>query len=287
MTLESWNNLQDFAERDLVAIEQRTQELGHYLFEHLDEQRPNVLQRRWWDERLMDWAMRDEGLKVQLFRFVDVLPMLRTNEAVVGHLNEYLNEVRTHLPAAVRTALGIGRRSSFTRAAIARLARLSAMDLARRFIAGTNVHEVVEAAQRERCEGRGFTLDILGEAVTSDAEAARFFNAYVSLIESVAPEVNRWPLDSSIDRSVLGQVPRMNLSIKLSALDSQFDAIDPAGALSRAGERLRDLLRVAKSHNAFINVDMESYEKKDLTLRIFKEVLQEEEFRDIGDVGIV
>ncbi|HUG69089.1 MAG TPA: L-glutamate gamma-semialdehyde dehydrogenase, partial [Pirellulaceae bacterium] len=47
------------------------------------------------------------------------------------------------------------------------------------------------------------------------------------------------------------------------------------------------LLRVAKSHNAFINVDMESYEKKDLTLRIFKEVLQEEEFRDIGDVGIV
>ena len=50
------------------------------------------------------WAMRDEGLKVQLFRFVDVLPMLRTNETVVGHLNEYLNEVRSHLPAAVRAA---------------------------------------------------------------------------------------------------------------------------------------------------------------------------------------
>lgn len=287
MTLERWNNVQDFAERDLAAIEQRTKELGHYLFEHLDDQRPNVLQRRWWDERLMEWAMRDEGLKVQLFRFVDVLPMLHTNEAVVGHLNEYLNEVRTHLPAAVRTALGIGRRSSFTRAAIARLARLSAMDLARRFIAGTNVNEVVEAARRERGEGRGFTLDILGEAVTSDAEAERFFNAYVSLIESVAPEVNRWPLETKIDRSVLGEVPRMNLSIKLSALDSQFDAIDPEGALSRAGERLRDLLRVAKRHNAFINVDMESYEKKDLTLLIFKEVLQEEEFRDLGDVGIV
>jgi len=287
MTLERWNNVQDLDERDRVAIEHRTQQLGHYLFDHLDEQRPNVLQRRWWDERLMDWAMRDEGLKVQLFRFVDVLPMLRTNEAVVGHLNEYLNEVRTHLPAAVRAALGIGRRSSFTRAAIARLARLSAMDLARRFIAGTNVNEVVEAALRERRERRGFTLDILGEAVTSDAEAERFFNAYVHLIENVAPQVNRWPVESSIDRSVLGEVPRMNLSIKLSALDSQFDAIDPEGALSRAGERLRELLRVAKNHNAFVNVDMESSEKKNLTLRIFKEVLQEEEFRDIGDVGIV
>ena len=119
MTLERWNGVQDFAERDLVAIEQRTQELGHYLFDHLDQQRPSVLQRRWWDERLMDWAMRDEELKVQLFRFVDVLPMLRTNEAVVEHLNEYLGEVRTHLPAAVRTTLGIGRRTSLTRAAIA------------------------------------------------------------------------------------------------------------------------------------------------------------------------
>lgn len=287
MTLNGWDDRPDFSERDLVAIEHRTQELGHYLFDHLDEQRPNLLQRRWWDERLMDWAMRDESLKVQLFRFVDVLPMLRTNEAVVEHLNEYLNEVRAHLPSAVRTALGIGRRSSFTRAAIARLARLSAMDLARRFIAGTNVNEVVEAAQRERREGRGFTLDILGEAVTSDAEAERFFKAYETLIESVAPEVNRWPLQANIDRSVFGEVPRMNLSIKLSALDSQFDAIDPDGALSRAGERLRDLLRVAQKHNAFINVDMESYGKKDLTLRIFKEVLQEEEFRDIGDVGIV
>ncbi|MCA9144241.1 MAG: L-glutamate gamma-semialdehyde dehydrogenase [Planctomycetales bacterium] len=287
MTLDRWSNVPDLAERDVAAIEQRTQELGHYLFEHLDEQRPNLLQRRWWDERLMEWAMRDEGLKVQLFRFVDVLPMLRTNEAVVGHLSEYLNEVRTHLPVAVRTALGIGRRSSLTRTAIARLARLSAMDLARRFIAGTNVNEVVEAAQRERHEGRGFTLDILGEAVTSDSEAERFFHAYVNLIESVAPEVNRWTLEPKIDRSVLGEVPRMNLSIKLSALDSQFDAIDPEGALSRAGERLRELLRVAKHHNAFINVDMECYEKKNLTLWIFKEVLQEEEFRDIGDVGIV
>ena len=287
MTLERWSDVQDLSEQDLSAIERRTHELGHYLFDHLEQQRPSVLQRRWWDERLMDWAMREEELKVQLFRFVDVLPMLQSNESVVEHLNEYLNEVRTQLPNAVRTALGIGRRSSLTRTAIARLARLSAMDLARRFIAGTNVNEVVEAARRERHERRGFTLDILGEAVTSDAEAERFFHSYVKLIESVAPEVNRWQFDSSIDRSVLGDVPRMNLSIKLSALDSQFDAIDPEGALSRAGERLRELLRVASKHRAFVNVDMESYEKKDLTLRIFKQVLQEDEFRDIGDVGIV
>ncbi len=287
MTLTEWQGVPDFSEHDLAAIERRTQEIGHYLFEHLDDQRPSVLERRWWDERLMEWAMRDETLKVQLFRFVDVLPMLHTHEAVVGHLHEYLNEVRTHLPASVRTALGIGRRSSFTRAAIARLARLSAMDMARRFIAGTNVTEVLAAAARQRELRRGFTLDILGEAVTSDVEAERFFQAYVELIDNVAPVVNRWPLETRVDHSVMGLVPRMNLSIKLSALDSQFDAIDPEGAMDRAGERLRRLLRVAREHGGFINVDMESYDKKALTLRIFQTVLMEDEFRTIRDVGIV
>jgi RHH-type proline utilization regulon transcriptional repressor/proline dehydrogenase/delta 1-pyrroline-5-carboxylate dehydrogenase len=287
MTLADWNGAADYKQQDLAAIEFRTRKIGGELFDQLGEHEPGVLHRRWWDDRLMDWAMREEALKVQLFRFVDVLPMLTTTESVVGHLNEYLSAVRAHFPAPIRAALGIGRRSSFTRTAIARLARLSAMDLARRFIAGTNVGEVLDAARRARNRKHAFTLDILGEAVTSDLESERFFQAYVELIEGVAPEVNRWPEEPEIDRGVLGELPRMNLSIKLSAVDCRFDAIDPEGALQRAGQRLRELLRVARQHNAFINVDMESYDKKDLTLGIFKEVLMEDEFRDVGDVGIV
>ena len=57
--------------------------------------------------------------------------------------------------------------------------------------------------------------------------------------------------------------------------------------LARAGERLRALLRVAREQQAFINVDMESYDKKCLTLHIFKSILGEEEFRDFSNVGIV
>ena len=106
------------------------------------------------------------------------------------------------------------------------------------------------------------------------------------MIESIAPTVNAWPEVPQIDRGVLGVLPRVNLSVKLSALDSQFDAIDPQGTTRRVAVRLRELLRVARRQQAFINIDMESYEKKDLTLSIFKQVLVEEEFRDVGDVGI-
>ncbi len=276
-----------FTNRDLASIERATVHIGREIFANLQPQRPHVFQRRWWDDRIMRWAMNDEALKVQLFRFVDVLPMLDRSDEVIGHLLEYLDDVRDRLPFTARLALGAARRLSFTRSAVAKAARLAATDFARRFIAGTNAKEVMEAARRERKQRRGFTLDILGEAVTSEVEAERFFRAYADLIENIAPTVNSWSKVPQIDSGVSSELPRVNLSIKLSALDSQFDAIDPAGAMKRAGGRLRELLRIARANQAFINVDMESYDKKDLTLAIFKHVLSEDEFRDVGDVGIV
>jgi len=269
------------------AIEVVTQSIGRQLFASLSEVRPQIWQRRWWDDRLMQWSMKDEDLKVQLFRFVDVLPMLRSADAVTGHLNEYLEGVRDQLPSAARVALGVAQRMPFTRAAVARAARISAADFARRFIAGENARQVLSAAKRERDLRRAFTLDILGEAVTSDREADQFFRAYMDLLEAISPEVNSWPADDLIDSDDRGPIPRVNLSIKLSALDSQFDPIDPAGTLDRVGGRLRDLFRAARRLGAFINVDMESYDKKDLTLHIFQSVLSEPEFAEWPDVGIV
>ena len=146
---------------------------------------------------------------------------------------------------------------------------------------------MLAAAKRERSLRRGFTLDILGEAVISETEAEQHFRAYLDLLESIAPEVEEWPADPLIDTDDRGPIPRVNLSIKLSALDSQFDAIDPDGTTRRVGGRLRELFRVAQRLGAFINVDMESYEKKALTLHIFQTVLSEPEFRDWPDVGIV
>lgn len=271
----------------LAAVEFQTQELGQQLFASLKQGQPHIWQRRWWDEKLLAWTMRDEGLKVQLFRFVDVLPMLHSAEAVTDHLHEYLADVKQHLPAPARVALNVTQRMPFTKAAVARAARLSARDMARRFIAGETQDEVVRAAKRERSLHRAFTLDILGEAVLTEKEAEQHFRDYLDLLEDLAPQIATWPADSLVDEDDRGPIPRLNLSIKLSALDSQFDAIDPAGTLDRVGPRLRELFRTAMRLGAFINVDMESYEKKTLTLHIFRSILSEPEFNTWTDVGIV
>ena len=52
-------------------------------------------------------------------------------------------------------------------------------------------------------------------------------------------------------------------------------------------DRLRPILRTAREVGAFVNVDMEQYAHKDLTYAIFRRVLEEPEFRDWPDAGIV
>lgn len=279
--------MDDFSPSELADIESRTQEVGQYLFSHLSSGSASMFQRRWWDQQLLNWSMRNEDLKTQLFRFVDVLPMLSERDAVVAHLHEYLQSVRAHLPLPLRMALRASRWTSLSRSAISKIVRLATEDLATRFIAGTNTAEVLNAAARERRAKRAFTLDILGEAVISDREADQFCQAYINLIDGVAPVVNEWPELPLLDRDDTGLLPRCNVSVKLSALDSQFDAIDPEGTSRRVSSRLRELLRVARQHQAFINIDMESYDKKDLTFHIFRSVMMEPEFRDWSDIGIV
>ena len=236
--------------------------------------------------------MRDESVKVQMFRFVDVLPMLATSEAVVRHLRESFEEVRGRLPSAVRLGVAAARPGTTLGRALAIAARRNVTGSARRFIAGSNLEEVLAAARHARKQCQAFTLDILGEAVISDREAEKFLQAYVDLIEGIAPRVNEWPEVPLIDvASPNGSdprpIPRTNVSVKLSALDAQFDPVDFEGACDRVGGRLRELLQVAARHRTFINIDMESYGTKDLTLEIFRRVLQQPEFRDTTDVGIV
>lgn len=277
----------DFSTSDLAQIETETQRVGRYVLDHLKHSRPNLLSRRWWDDKIMAWAMADESVKVQMFRFVDVLPMLHTSESVVRHLQEYFHEVDDHLPRAVRLGLAAAGATSLTGRATAMAARKNAASNARRFIAGTTTTELLTAAKRERKQGRACTFDLLGEAVTSEAEADKYLKAYLDLLNGISPAINSWPEQALCDRTSTGPLPRVNVSVKLSALDSQFDAIDFAGTTERVAQRLRELLRTAKRNGAFVHVDMESYRAKDLTLHIFQTVLMEPEFRERDDVGIV
>jgi RHH-type proline utilization regulon transcriptional repressor/proline dehydrogenase/delta 1-pyrroline-5-carboxylate dehydrogenase len=269
-----------------AKLEHLTRAYGSDLFARLEGRGPVTFSRRWWDDRLMDWTMAAEAVKLQLFRFVDVLPLLNTPETISRHLHEYFEEANAHLPGWARLGMRWLPRAGLPARVVAWAARVNATRLARRFIAGSNVHEALTAIADLRRRRLAFTVDLLGEATITEAEAVQKQQEYVKLIEGLSGTVNSWQPIPLIDRNHLGPLPRVNMSIKLSTLYSQFDPVDPEGTSRVVRERLRPILHAAKSHGAFIHFDMEQYAFKDLTLCIFREILEEDEFRDWPDAGI-
>jgi RHH-type proline utilization regulon transcriptional repressor/proline dehydrogenase/delta 1-pyrroline-5-carboxylate dehydrogenase len=268
-------------------VETETQEIGTWLQQRSNRRQPSIFERRWWDDRILSWAMADESVKVQMFRFVDVLPMLKDHQAVSRHLQEYFEEVNEHLPSAVRMVVNHAGPNSVLGRALSMNARSNALRMAERFIAGSTAEEVLQSVTKVRKQGFAFSLDLLGEAVVSEPEANRYRNSYSELLDNLAPDVNGWSEDTQIDHDDRGPIPRLNVSVKLSALYSQFSPLDPIGTAEVVKKRLRTILRRARKNMAYVHVDMEQYAYKDLTLHIFKEILMEDEFRDFPDVGIV
>jgi RHH-type proline utilization regulon transcriptional repressor/proline dehydrogenase/delta 1-pyrroline-5-carboxylate dehydrogenase len=269
-----------------AALESRTREIGAQVFHAVARQGRSILSPRWWDDRLMSLTMRDDALKVQLFRLVDTLPALRSRREVTRHLREYLQAVSDRLPPALARAVKLIPDDGLFGGAIAQAARFNATRLARRFIAGATVDETLDTLQELHHKRMAFTIDLLGEAVLSESEACAYQRQYLDFIAGISDRVAQWPADPLIEHGPVGPVPAVNVSVKLSSLYSQFDPIDPAATSRAVRERLRPILRLARSRGAFINIDMEQHAFKDLTLRIVQETLEESEFRDWADVGI-
>ncbi len=271
---------------DTQAVETLTQRYGRDLFARLEGDRPIVFSPKWLDDQLMAWSMDEELIKVQLFRFIDVLPaLLHSTESTVQHVKEYFGLARHKLPGIARWGLGVLPNRGPLARLVAGAAKTNATRLARRFIAGSNVPEALYAIQSLRKKRCAFTIDLLGEAVLTEPEADHYQQQYLELVQGLT-EAARWTTDPQMDCDHLGPMPKVNISVKLSSLYSQFDPIDPEGSAAAVKVRLRPILRLIRDRGAFVNIDMEQFSYKETTLRIFEDVFSEDEFRSWPHVGI-
>ena len=90
------------------ALEKAVLRVGTEYLDRARGKRSGLLSAAFWSDKLMDWAMKDEAFKVQLFRFVDVLPRLGTPEQVHDHLVDYLTQPDVTLPPGLGVGLKVG-----------------------------------------------------------------------------------------------------------------------------------------------------------------------------------
>ncbi len=264
-----------------AALEARIQAIGRELLESARGETPGVFSSAYWEGQLLAWAMRDPAFKVDLFRFVDAFPMLHTREQVARHVDEMLLRGDRELPAAIATAL---------RATTARLTggvaqaalRKNIESMAARFIVGRDARDTLPALRRLHAAGIGFTVDLLGEATLSEPEAEAYLARYRDLVENLPAQVAGWPADPVLDRA-----PRANVSLKLSALDSQLDPADHVGAVEALFRRTLPVFLEARRRGAFLNVDLEQRATHGMAYELFERVALAPELRDWPHLGVV
>jgi RHH-type proline utilization regulon transcriptional repressor/proline dehydrogenase/delta 1-pyrroline-5-carboxylate dehydrogenase len=254
-------------------IETQVRELARSLYREASAHKPSLFEPQDWIGRMIDSSLEDESLRTALFRFVDVLPSLDSAAEIGRHLREYFAEVDHALGGLVFLAQAL-----HAGTLVAPLVRHNVVRLARRFIAEEDSEALVPVLEALRAEPAAFTLDVVGEATVSEREAAAMERRYLDLMRRLAETSRGWKTLPQIDAGARGALPRVNLSVKLSALCARFDPLDP-DTENTVKERLRTLFREAIRLNAALTVDMEQYAYKDLTLAIFRDVLEEEEFR--------
>jgi RHH-type transcriptional regulator, proline utilization regulon repressor / proline dehydrogenase / delta 1-pyrroline-5-carboxylate dehydrogenase len=239
------------------------------------------------DDKLMAWTMANEGLRVQLFRLIDCLPALQSKAEIARHMQEYLASDAVEVPA-LRSLLNFSTDNPHSIAATAAATTLATAiaTLAKRYICGENLAAATKTIERLRRDRLAFTMDLLGEAVISEVEAQSYLDRYLAMMENLANVSKDWGTIDRIDTADGESLNRVQVSVKLSALYSQFDPLAPDRTTEKVSEPARILLRTAKEVGCGVHFDMEQYEFKSLTLQILKQVLTEPEFIDRTDVGI-
>ncbi len=135
-----------------------------------------------------------------------------------------------------------------------------ARQIASRFVAGETVTTAIEAVARLNDQGITASLDLLGESVTSEAEARDTGRQYLEILDRIA-----------------ARKLNANVSVKLTALGQDISD-------DLCVEVVREVLTRAKHYDSFVRLDMESSAYTDRTLDTFEQRLYPD-FRD--HVGIV
>src|SRR6476659_8704201 len=170
---------------DPIALDRLTRLYGEELFARIDTAGPTLFTPAWWDDRLMDWSMRDDAIKLQLFRFIDALPLLHKPDDVSRHLKEYFAEAGANGSPLIRSLVRWLPKRGGGAKFLSTSAFRGADRMARRFIAGATLEETLRAIAAQRKKKLAFTIDLLGEASLTEVEAERYKAEYLRLVEGL------------------------------------------------------------------------------------------------------
>jgi len=272
---------------DISSLDPRIIARGREFFASISGESPSVFNKGWWTGKVMDWAMKNDDFKVQMFRFVDVLPYLNTSESLSRHIEEYFATDDANIPdvlkwGATKTKIGGGLVAKVLNKTI----RSNIETMARQFIIGQVTKEAVKGIKKLRKDGFAFVLDLLGEATVSEKESDVYRDGYLEVLDAMQKELGKWdPLDKGADNLDWGHAPKVNVAVKPSAFYSQSKSVDLDGTAAGMMSRIEPIYKKVMEMGGFMCIDMESLKYKDATIELYKRLRSK--YPDYPHLGIV
>ena len=266
-------------------LENEAHLLGEELLKVLKDSSHNFFDPNNLTEKFLALGMKNERLKIALFRFVDVLANLETSPAIVRHVQEYFDPLRGELPSLLFKAMAISP-NSLTGAVFSRAIKQQIKFIAKKFIVGNNAKNSVKTLKKINNKGYCFTVDLVGESAVSEYEAKEYKNNYLDLIKTLNQSSSDWETPKSLKNHKNGPYIN-NISVKLSALYSRSKAVATDYSADRIYENLFDILQLAKEQNTYVYIDMEDCSMTEITLEVFKKAILDSNFIDNHKIGIV
>ncbi len=299
LTTQKYQLPEMLGSKEFEEIEEKMQPKVKKLVPLMSEYRPSLFEK--FSDFGLDLTARFALMRIHLLKFVAILPSLDHDKEGTEVKRIFLETFRrlisdstkakllklkgqeAPLPplilVALKVALFIG--EYIPAKFLAEMIRTSVRSMATRFIAGENIETVEDSFKGLFSSGRDVTVDQLGELVVSEKEADNYCSEVISLINGFGQHVKKG------EKNKAG-IYRAHVSIKVSALCSDFkpDAFDYTYKL--VAPRLKQILTKAKEKEVFIHVDAEHYHYRDCVLEIYAKVLLDTpELHDFQQTAIV
>lgn len=271
-----------------TALNSRIINRGKEFFNSISGEKPSLFNKGAWMGKVMDWSMKNEQFKIQMFRFVDVFPALTTGRLLTEHIREYFGEEK-EMPSFLSTGAKMaGMFGAIGGAVLNKAISANIQEMARQFIVGENTKEAVKNLEKLRREGFAAVMDVLGEATLSEKEAEEYVATYLELLEALKTEQEKWSGlagkggDSKLD---WGHAPKVNIAVKPTALFCLANPQDFEGSVKAIMNRMERILLKTMELDGFLCIDMESYRHKEIILEVYRRLRLK--YRDYPHLGIV
>lgn len=146
------------------------------------------------------------------------------------------------------------------------------------FVVGQTIDDAIKNAKTYEKRGYTMSYDMLGEGARTNEDAERYFQSYVTALETLGTKVK--PADTMHGK----RMP--SISVKLSALHPRYRVSQEDLCVPALIDKLTHLCKMAKQNDIALTVDAEEVERLELSLKIIGAVAANDSLRDWDGFGL-